>query len=47
MLLVTLGDILLGNILAGERMNRAGEGFLRTGYESSIKNEDFQCRFIL
>ena len=36
MLLGTLGDT-LGNILAGKGMNRAGEGFLRASYESSIK----------
>ena len=35
MLLVTLGASLFGIILAG--MNRAGVGFLRAGYESSIK----------
>ena len=31
MLLGTLGASLLGNILAGKGMNRAGEGFLRAG----------------
>ena len=36
MLLGTLGDA-LGNILEGKGMNRAREGFLRAGYESSIK----------
>ena len=41
MLLGTLGASLLGNILAGKGMNRAGEGFLRAGYGSSIKNKDF------
>ena len=41
MLLGTLGDGLLGNILAVKVMNRAGEGFLRTGNGSSIKNKDF------
>ena len=40
-LLGTLGASLLGNILAGKGMNRAGEGFLRAGYGSSIKNKDF------
>ena len=30
-LLGTLGASLLGNILAGKGMNRAGEGFLRAG----------------
>ena len=47
MLLGTLGASLLGNILAGKGLNRAGEGFLRAGYGSSIKNKDFQCHFIL
>ena len=32
----------LGAILAGKEMNRTGEGFLRAGYGSSIKNKDFQ-----
>ena len=41
MLLVKLGTSLLGNIFAGQGMNRAGEGFLRAGYGSSIKNKDF------
>ena len=30
-ILGTLGASLLGNILAGKGMNRAGEGFLRAG----------------
>ena len=41
MLLGTLGASLLGNILAGKRINRAGEGFIRVGYRSSIKDKDF------
>ena len=41
MLLGTLGASLLGNILAGKGMNRAGEGLIRAGYESSTKNKDF------
>ena len=41
MLLGTLGANVLGNILAGKRMNRAGEGFIRAGYGCSIKNKDF------
>ena len=32
MLLVTLSASLLGNILAGNRINRAGEGIVRAGY---------------
>ena len=32
MLLGTLGKYLLGNILAGKGINRAGEGIVRTGY---------------
>ena len=32
MLLGTLGASLLGNILAGKRINRAGEGIVRAGY---------------
>ena len=49
MLLGTLGaslgnslvSVILGNVLAGKGMNRAGEGYIRTGYGSSIKNKDF------
>ena len=41
MLLGTLDASLLGNILAGKGLNRAGEGFLRAGYGSSIKNKAF------
>ena len=41
MLLDTLGASLLGNILAGKGMNRAGEGFFRAVYGSSIKDKDF------
>ena len=37
----TLGANLLGNILAGKRMNKAGERFIRAGYGSSIKSKDF------
>ena len=32
MSLCTLGASLLGNILAGKGINRAGEGIVRTGY---------------
>ena len=41
MLLGKLGASLLGNILAGKGMNRAGEGFIRVGYESAIKKRIF------
>ena len=41
MLLGTLGKSLLENVLAGKGMNRAGEGFIRACYRSSIKNKDF------
>ena len=41
MLLSALGSSLLGNILAGQGMNRAGEEFSRAGYRSSIKTKDF------
>ena len=36
MLLGTLGASLLGNMLAGEGINRAGEGFIRAGYGSEV-----------
>ena len=39
-ILGALGASLLGNILAGKGMNRAGEGFIRAVYGSSIKNKD-------
>ena len=42
MLLGTLGASLLGNMLAGKAINRAGEGFIRAGYgskRSSIRNK--------
>ena len=41
MLLGTLGASLLGDILAGKEMNRAGEGLLRACYGSSIKKQWF------
>ena len=41
MLLGALGASLLGSILAGKGMNRAGEGFIRAGYEPSIESKDF------
>ena len=49
MLLGTLGaslgnslvSVILGNVLAGKGMNRAGEGYIRADYGSSLKNKDF------
>ena len=41
MLLGTSGASVLGNILAGTGMNRAGKGFIRAGYGSSIKTKYF------
>ena len=41
MLLGIFGASLLRNISAGKGINRAGKGFLRAGYESSIKNKNF------
>ena len=42
-LLTTLGTSLLGNMLAGPELNRAGDGIIRAGYGSkgSSKNKDF------
>ena len=40
-LLGTLDASLIGNILAGKIMNRAGGRILRAGYGSSIKNKNF------
>ena len=37
MLLNTLGASLLGNILVGKGINRAGEGVLRVGYGNKNK----------
>ena len=34
MLLVTLGASLLGNMLTGRRIDRAGDGIIRAGYGS-------------
>ena len=44
MLLGTLGASLLGNILSGKGINRAGEGIVRAGYgrrSSKDKKMDF------
>ena len=39
MLLGTLGAPLLGTLLTGKGMERAGEGIVRAGYGSSIKKK--------
>ena len=36
MLLFTLGASLLGNLLTGKGVNRAGEGVLRAGYDNKM-----------
>ena len=41
MLLGTLSASLLSNIVTGRGINKAGKGFLRAGYGSSIKNKNF------
>ena len=41
MLLGTSAASLLENMLAGKEKNREGEGLLRAGYGSSIRNMDF------
>ena len=41
MLLDTLGASLLGNILAGWGINRAGEGIVRAGYGNKNNKMDF------
>ena len=40
MLLGTLGESLLENVLAGKGMNRAGEGVIRAGNGVATKNQD-------
>ena len=47
MSLDTLGASLLNNILAGKGMNKAGEGFISSGYGFSIKNKNFSYHLIL
>ena len=48
MLFGTLGASLLGNILTGKGINRAGEGIVRAGYgnkwgeKTTTKNQDFE-----
>ena len=51
MLIGTLGASLLGNILAGKGINRAGEGVIRARYRNKIqyhknKKMDFLCCLI-
>ena len=41
MLLSTLGANLLGNILSGRGINRAGEGTVRAGYGNKNNKLDF------
>ena len=41
MLLGTLGTNLLAYMLEERGMNRAGGGFIRAGYGSSVKNKHF------
>ena len=41
MLLGTLGASLLGNILVGKGINRAGEGVIRAGYRNKNNKMDF------
>ena len=43
MLLGTLGASLLGNTLTVIGMNRAGEGFVKAGYGSSITFKGFNA----
>ena len=45
MLLSTLGQSLLGNILACKEMNRPGEEFIKAGYGFLLK-KNFLCRLI-
>ena len=42
MLLGTLGASLLGNMLTGKGINRAGKGFIRASYRSKdLESKDF------
>ena len=47
MLLGTLGASLLGNLLTGKGINRAGEGIVRAGYGNKNNKTDFQYHLIL
>ena len=40
-LLGTLGASLLGNLLTGKGINRAGEGIVRAGYGNKNNKKDF------
>ena len=42
MLLGTLGESLLGNILAGKGINRTGEGIVKAGYGNNKKGKKKQ-----
>ena len=46
MLLGTLGASLLGNILAGKGINRAGEGVIRAGYGNEKNKTTTTIRWI-
>ena len=45
MLLGTPGASLLGNILAGQGLNRAGEGVIRVGYVNKRRNHKNKIDF--
>ena len=45
MLLGTLGEHLLGNILAGKGINRAGEGIERDGYGNNTQDHKNKMDF--
>ena len=45
MLLGTPGASLLGNILAGKGINRAGEGVIRVGYGNKRRNHKNKIDF--
>ena len=46
MLIGILGASLLGNMLANKWINRAGEGFIRAGYESKKRIFNTTSTFI-
>ena len=47
MLLGTLGASLLGNILAGQGINRAGEGVIRAGFGNKRQDDKKQNGFLV